>query len=82
MQLARLDVPLGGSMAEMQSHATGRSKAGRALAAAVDLLNKYPTAKIVVIVDTHSLEESGFFIYTGSTPGEYKACCLNEVCAT
>ena len=37
------------------------------------------TARIVVIIDTHCLEETGAFIYEGSVPDSYEACCMEEV---
>jgi hypothetical protein len=45
-----------------------------------DFLDQHTTAKIVVIVDTHCLEETGSFIYKGSTPETYEACRMKEVC--
>jgi len=41
-------------------------------------LNAHPMAKIVVIVDTHCLE-NGFFVWTGNSEDEYRACSLLEV---
>lgn len=47
---------------------------------AVDLLAHHPAAKIVVIVDTHCLEESGNFIWKGAdTTADFESCCLHEV---
>jgi len=46
--------------------------------AAESFLNRHPTAKILFIVDTHSLE-NGFFIYAGDSPQDYLACSLLEV---
>jgi hypothetical protein len=45
---------------------------------ATAFLDRYKSAKIVVIVDTHCLE-GGFFVYTGSSPADYLACGLEEV---
>ena len=47
-----------------------------------EFLKKYPTAKIVIVVDTHCLEESGAFIWKGTTPDSYRACSLKEVSST
>ena len=41
-------------------------------------LESRPTAKIVFIVDTHSLE-NGYFVYTGDSPTTHEACTLLEV---
>jgi len=40
-------------------------------------LRMHPTAKILFIVDTHSLE-NGYFIYAGDSPQNYLACSLLE----
>jgi hypothetical protein len=47
-----------------------------------DFLDCHPTAKIVVIIDTHCLEETGGFIYKGNTPDTYEACSMEEVSLT
>ena len=44
-----------------------------------NFLDQHTTARIVVIIDTHCLEETGAFIYKGSTPDSYEACCIEEV---
>src|SRR5882757_2533625 len=41
-------------------------------------LEEHPMAKIVIIIDTHSME-NGFFIWTGNSPEDYRACSLLEV---
>jgi hypothetical protein len=45
---------------------------------AKDFLRRHPTAKIVVAIDTHCLE-NGAFVYTGNSPPTYEACFLPEV---
>lgn len=42
-------------------------------------LDRHSTAKIVVAIDTHCLEENGYFIYKGKNPQTYVACQLLEV---
>ena len=37
------------------------------------------TAKIVVVIDTHCLEETGSFVWRGSEPCDYEACLLPHV---
>ena len=44
----------------------------------VEFLKKHITAKILFIVDTHSLD-NGHFVYAGDLPMTYKACSLLEV---
>jgi hypothetical protein len=41
-------------------------------------LTHYPTAKIVIVVETHCLE-NGRFVWTGESPSSYEACSLLEV---
>jgi hypothetical protein len=41
-------------------------------------LKAHPMAKIVVIIDTHCLE-NGTFVWSGDTPVELKSCTLLEV---
>lgn len=41
-------------------------------------LKKHPTAKIVVVIDTHCFD-SGWFIWTGDSPETYQSCSLLEV---
>lgn len=43
-------------------------------------LNAHPTARIIVVVDTHCLEDSGAFIWKGDTPDTYEGRSLLEVC--
>lgn len=43
-----------------------------------DFLGRHPTAKIVLIVDTHCLD-NGAFVYEGHSPETYKGCRLEEV---
>lgn len=41
-------------------------------------LGDHQTAKIVMIIDTHSAD-NGYFIWTGDTAESYRACSLLEV---
>jgi len=83
----RLDVPLNGSMAEEMDdepgggkpHARKATKRVRDREAAADFLENNPTAKIVVVLDTHCLEETGAFIYNGDTPDSYESCHMVHV---
>jgi len=60
----------------LRSHKTKRH---RPADEAGDFLDRHTTARIVVIIDTHCLEETGAFIYKGSAPDSYEACCMEEV---
>ena len=42
-------------------------------------LSNNPTAKILVLVDTHCLEETGAFVWKGTDEPTYEACYLQEV---
>ena len=46
--------------------------------AAQGFLAEFPTAKIVVIIDTHCLK-NGFFVWTGNSKDSYQACPLLAV---
>jgi len=48
------------------------------LSVAETFLKTHSTAKIVFIVNTHSLPD-GFFVYVGDSPDTYKSCSLLEV---
>ena len=43
-----------------------------------DFLSKHPMAKIIVVVDTHCLENRSF-VWKGDTPMSYQGCLLLEV---
>jgi len=65
-----------------------RSKKGKerevvmtAASTAEKFLSSHLTAKIVVVVDTHCLD-NGFLVYTGASTESYKACTLKEVSTT
>ena len=45
---------------------------------AADFLKRNKTAKIVVIIDTHSTE-NGCFVYNGDAPADYLSCYMLEV---
>ena len=42
-------------------------------------LATHTTAKIVVIVDTHCLEETGYFVWKGTQPNNYEICTMKLV---
>ena len=39
---------------------------------------RHPTAKIIVVIDTHCIENGGF-VYAGNSPQTFQACLLPEV---
>jgi len=47
--------------------------------AALRFLDTRPTARILIIIDTHCLE-NGYFTYIGNNPVAYETCSLLEVC--
>lgn len=71
-----------GVTAEPGGKPKGKRKGGPKVSVSVkeieDFLNYYPTAKIVVVIETHCLE-NGRFVWTGESPTTYEACSLLEV---
>jgi len=47
--------------------------------AAMAFLKARPMARIIIVVDTHCLE-NGFFMYVGDSPVSLMGCALLEVC--
>ena len=45
---------------------------------AAKFMEVHPTAKIVVIVDTHAAD-NGYFVWVGDTPDDFRSCSLLEV---
>lgn len=56
-----------------------RNEASTATDQVTEFLIKYPTAKIVIVVEMHCLE-NGRFVWKGQSPTTYEACSLLEVC--
>ena len=80
-QVLRMDVSLLGESSK--TTVTNRTKArkveDRDPVKVVDkFLECYTTAKIIIVIDTHAVE-NGWFAYGGDTPSDYKTCCLEEV---
>lgn len=76
-----MDVSLEGKLEQTKvfTHANNMCPADDPIQEVTKFLGKHTTAKIIVVIDTHSLE-NGRFVYTGDTPGTYEACSLFEVC--
>ena len=76
-QVMLLEVVLDGSDTGTVDY---QPSAGRQNAAAAGkFLSSRKTAKIVVVIDTHCLEETGAFVWCGKTPTDYQACRLDRV---
>ncbi len=87
LQVIRMEVTLQDHYQDSSSVSLqrGREEAGppsRApkdpVAIVLDFLKQNKTAKIIYIIDTHSMD-NGFLAYTGNTPKNYMACSLEEV---
>lgn len=69
-----LEVPLDSSMAD-----EGASYMSR-LEEIAEFLARHPTAKIIIVLDTHCLGENGAFIWKGHSAETYLFCRMKEVC--
>jgi len=58
--------------ASLETHVT------QDIAAVTEFMKRFATAKIVVVLDTHSLD-NGYFAWKGSSPTTYEGCSLQEV---
>jgi hypothetical protein len=65
------------SKKEKEKQAATLATTAVAASMAEEFLKKHPITKIVVVVDTHYLD-NGYFVYTGDSPDTYKACSLKE----
>ena len=76
-----MDVPLTGTMADtkMVEPKQAVKKMKNPNGEVEEFLQEHKTAKIVVIIETH-LMENGRFIWCGHNPDTYKVCTLWEVC--
>ena len=45
-----------------------------------EFLDVHPFAKIIIIINTHSLDETGAFVWGGTTPADFKTCYMHPVC--
>ena len=45
-----------------------------------EFLNDHPLAKIIIIINTHSLNQTGAFMWGGTTAVDYKTCYMYPVC--
>jgi len=73
-----LDIILDGSSTGSISR---KKQDGRIDAAgAAKFLAKHVTAKIIVVIDMHCMQESGLFIWSGDKPETFQSCTLGMVC--
>ena len=78
-----LEAPLEGIVADDIHSKPKKTRKGRgktevtAFNMAGEFLEKHETAKVIMVIDTHCLE-NGFFVYTGASAESYKACSLKE----
>ena len=78
LQLLFLDIPLGGDRAnDVHPDEVSSNDPVKDVRA---FMRKNTSAKIVVVIDTHCLD-NGAFVYTGNSPDTYQGCLLPEVSA-
>lgn len=81
----RMDVSLEGKATDTavtkKPKAKAVTKTKAPIANVVEFLNDHQTAKIIVIIEAHCLE-NGSFVWTGDTPVTYQGCQLLEVSHT
>lgn len=71
-----VSIPLNGDWSE-----PGKKKGSLPYPQVSTFLDKHTTAKIIVIVDTHCLQETSMFIWKGSSEaGDLASCTLLGVC--
>jgi len=77
-----MDIPLEGLGSETKVVVRAKDAALEKVKAPIkevkEFLEKHKTAKIVVIIDTHCLD-NGRFVWTGDSPQTYQACPLYSV---
>ena len=92
LQILRLDVPLDPEGAAADAKASGNNTNSGSTSEvdetheelidptvqARDFLAENPMAKILVVLDTHSME-NGSFVWKGNSPPSYEGCSLLEV---
>lgn len=60
-------------------HEPGKTKGPLPNPDVTEFLEQYPTAKIIVVVDTHCLQETGGLLWYGNNTDTYQACTLYGV---
>ena len=56
-----------------------KAKGRKVIEAAGAFLTEHETAKIIISLDTHCLEETGFLVYSDANPNDLKACNMETV---
>jgi hypothetical protein len=74
MQVMLVDLPLNGksNLTELPDHLLPYPEV-------TQFLTKHSTAKILVVVDTHCLQENGALLWEGNDSQSYGACPLWQV---
>ena len=44
-----------------------------------DFLDRRPSARIIVVIDTHCIQDTGGFLWDGNSAESYKSCELYDV---
>ena len=85
-QVLLVKVKLDGKMYSEKLHlkhdrkSTDGSKVARKMKDIVNFLEQYKTAKVLVILNTHALRESGYLVWKGSSKAHnLHSCHLGEV---
>ena len=73
-----MDIVLGGNDSD-NAH-SNLSSSAKPSDEALSFFQDHPTAKIIIVVDTHCVE-NGAFVYEGDSLATFKACYLPEVCS-
>lgn len=94
MQVMLLEVDFAGELGKLDPHPieyegktitpsklTGKAKtkALKEIQAVGAFLTQHETAKIIVSIDTHCLEENGYLVYADDNPNNLDACSLESV---
>jgi hypothetical protein len=64
--------------APKKSKGNSKPKLSVAVSKVVSFLEQFTTAKIVIVIETHCME-NGCFVWKGTSADTYKACALFEV---
>ena len=60
-------------------HIPGTTKGPLPSPEVTDFLKRHPQARIIVVVDTHCIQETGGFLWYGSEPKSFQSCTLYDV---
>ena len=60
-------------------HEPGKTRGPLPSPEVTNFLDQHRTAKIIVVVDTHCIQETGGFLWYGHDANTYQSCSLYEV---